>query len=236
MKGKLLSVRLEAVAALVPKAQLLVDIGSDHAYLPVALVERHWVQRAICGEVAQGPWESSHREIEKMALTKQIDVRLGDGLDILSPADRVEVVTIAGMGGLLIRDILNRAAKKGFFSVQKPTLVLQANNHREDLRYWLARHAYAITDERLVRDRGKYYVVLQAKPTPKPYSLGDEEALFGSHIDIQQPQLAKAYYEHLAKCTEKIISSLRQSQRPSKMEEFLHHLEILKARIKQLEE
>ncbi|HAT55745.1 MAG TPA: tRNA (adenine(22)-N(1))-methyltransferase TrmK, partial [Lactobacillus sp.] len=103
-----LSKRLAAVASYVPKSARIADIGSDHAYLPVYLAKRNQIAFAVAGEVVDGPFENAVSEIAAQRLTDKIDARLGDGITVLRPEDRIDTIVIAGMGGTLISDILER--------------------------------------------------------------------------------------------------------------------------------
>lgn len=152
-----LSKRLSAVAAFVPEHARLADIGSDHAKLPLSLLERGQIEFAIAGEVVRGPFEIAQAAT---AATDKIIVRLADGLSAFTAADRIDTLVIAGMGGLLIRDILAADAKKAA-SVKR--LILQANNEEEALRRWLTARHFAIVAEELVEDKGKIYDILVAE-------------------------------------------------------------------------
>lgn len=111
MKKIRLSERLSAVASFVEQGDTLADIGSDHAFLPTYLVKEGIVKKAIAGEVAQGPFESALRNVEKEKFADAIQVRLANGLQAIEEDDEVTTVTIAGMGGSLITTIWMKAKK-----------------------------------------------------------------------------------------------------------------------------
>ena len=81
------------------KAARLADIGSDHAYLPVALMLKGKIEFAVAGEVVKGPFESAKRQVMKNGLSERIEVRLANGLDAIERQDQINAITIAGMGG-----------------------------------------------------------------------------------------------------------------------------------------
>lgn len=85
---------------------ILLDVGSDHAYLPIELVERGQIKSAIAGEVVEGPYQSAVKNVEAHGLKEKIQVRLANGLAAFEETDQVSVITIAGMGGRLIARIL----------------------------------------------------------------------------------------------------------------------------------
>ena len=98
--------RLECVAAQVPTGARLADIGSDHGYLPVALVRRGVIAAAVAGEVALTPFAAAERTVREHELQARISVRLASGLEAIEPQDGITAVSICGMGGETIRDIL----------------------------------------------------------------------------------------------------------------------------------
>jgi len=151
MNSGKLSRRLESVAAFIPAGTVLADIGSDHAYLPVFCVKDGSVTAAVAGEVAEGPYHSAQKQVEKAGLTEKISVRKGDGLEILAPGE-AGCITIAGMGGALIASILDRGKAK---LNGKETLILQPNTGSHIVRGWLAENGWAITGEDILEEDGK---------------------------------------------------------------------------------
>ena len=83
----------------VSQGAVLLDVGSDHAYLPIELVERGQIKSAIAGEVVEGPYQSAVKNVEAHGLKEKIQVRLANGLAAFEEADQVSIITIAGMGG-----------------------------------------------------------------------------------------------------------------------------------------
>ena len=99
-----LSPRLLAVARLVPKCSVVADIGTDHAYVPIYLVENGIADFVIASDVVEGPAMRAIENIKRHNLSDKIDVRIGNGLEKVKQAD---VIIIAGMGGKLICDIIS---------------------------------------------------------------------------------------------------------------------------------
>ena len=104
----LLSRRLKAVADFVPQDMICADIGSDHGYLPIYLVGERIIPHAIAADIGKGPLESAALNVRKYHLEDKIELRLGNGLEVLLP-NEVSCVTICGMGGGLICEILNNS-------------------------------------------------------------------------------------------------------------------------------
>lgn len=153
----MISKRLELVASFVPQGVVLLDVGSDHAYLPIELVERGQIEAAIAGEIVEGPYQSAVKNVESHGLKEKIQVRLANGLAAFEEEDQVSVITIAGMGGRLITTILEEGLEK-LSNIQR--LILQPNNREDDLRIWLQDHGFQIVAESILEEAGKFYEIL----------------------------------------------------------------------------
>ena len=153
----MISKRLELVASFVPQGAILLDVGSDHAYLPIELVERGKIESAIAGEVVEGPYQSAVKNVEAHGLKEKIQVRLANGLAAFEEVDKVSVITIAGMGGRLIAKILEEGLDK-LANVER--LILQPNNREDDLRIWLQDNDFQIVAESILEEAGKFYEIL----------------------------------------------------------------------------
>lgn len=157
MNAQNLSKRLEKVASFVPNGAILADIGSDHAYLPCYLVHKGIVEKAIAGEVVKGPFDSALRKVKEERLENYITVRLADGLQAIEETDRVDTVTIAGMGGPLIVSILEKDSEK---LKNMTRLILQPNTHAHVIRQWAIKNEWAIIDEAIIEEDEKIYEIL----------------------------------------------------------------------------
>ncbi|GAB2024689.1 tRNA (adenine(22)-N(1))-methyltransferase TrmK [Lactovum odontotermitis] len=166
--------RLQAVADFVPPQARLADIGSDHAKIPIYLLENGRIEFAVAGEVVRGPFEIAQRNTADFP---EIKVRLADGLAAVQLEDKIDTIVIAGMGGLLIADILNADPAK-LAAVKR--LILQPNNEEESLRHWLTQHQFKIADERILESKGKIYELILAEPGQQEIS--QEEAKFGIYL------------------------------------------------------
>ena len=155
-----LSMRLERVAAHMPAGARLADIGSDHGYLPVALMPRGAIASAVAGEVALTPFNAARRTVRDNELEQRISVRQANGLEAIEAADGITAISICGMGGETIRDILDsgKARLNG-----RERLILQPNGGEEPLRQWLMEHDYRIFCEELLEENGFYYEIIVAE-------------------------------------------------------------------------
>ena len=166
----MISKRLELVASFVPQGAILLDVGSDHAYLPIELVERGQIEGAIAGEVVEGPYQSAVKNVEAHGLKEKIQVRLANGLAAFEEADQVSVITIAGMGGRLIARILEEGLDT-LANVER--LILQPNNREDDLRIWLQENGFQIVAESILEEAGKFYEILVVEAGQMKLSASD---------------------------------------------------------------
>lgn len=175
-----LSQRLLTVANHIPKNAILADIGSDHAYLPCYAALKGLIRLGIAGELNDGPFQSAQSQVAELKLQEIVKVRKGDGLEVISP-NEVTAVTIAGMGGQLIKTILENGKEK-LGGVQR--LVLQPNVGAKVVREWLYDNNWQLIAEDIVEEDDKIYEILAAKPGDgeAPYSRLPLELLVGPFL------------------------------------------------------
>ena len=192
-----LDARLAAIAAFVPHGTTLADIGADHAYLAATLVMKGIAWRAVVGDLSAGACAAARRTALTQRLTREIDVRQGNGLSVLTPGE-AESIVIAGMGGALIAEILS-GAPAVLTSVQ--TLVLQPMNGAAKLRRWLYTNGWDIVDETLARAGGHLYEIIRAEHGAA--ELPDDVLLhIGARLFEKRDPLLKAHIEaKIAKLT-----------------------------------
>lgn len=153
-----LGARLKTVLRSVPKNAAVADIGTDHAFLPIELIKSGKATKVIACDVNEKPLQNAKRNIEKYGISN-IELRLSDGLEKVTP-DEVNTVTIAGMGGDLIADIISRAE---WLKDTDKTLVLQPMSSADSLRKYLYNNGFKIISETAVYDANRVYSVLLVK-------------------------------------------------------------------------
>ncbi|WP_243735199.1 tRNA (adenine(22)-N(1))-methyltransferase [Paenibacillus turpanensis] len=176
-----LSKRLQTIAELVLPGSKTADIGSDHALLPVYLVQLNKIPLAIAGEINEGPYDAAVRGVAEADLSKQITVRRGDGLSVLIPGE-VDAVTIAGMGGALISHILE-SGKEKLAGVRQ--LVLQPNVGETFVRQWLRANDWYLQSETILEEDGKIYEVLNSVRAPDAHQRNAELYCVESEAGLQ---------------------------------------------------
>ncbi|EHI68773.1 tRNA (adenine(22)-N(1))-methyltransferase [Streptococcus ictaluri] len=185
-----LSKRLKSVASFIPKGAKLLDVGSDHAYLPIYAIEESQISEAIAGEVVTGPYESALKNVSQAGLEDKIQVRLANGLEAFDQRDQVRVITICGMGGRLIVDILE-AGKEKLQTVER--LILQPNNREDDLRQWLMANEFTIVAETILCENDKYYEIIVAEHGEM--TLSTTELRFGPYLSQEKSVIFKEKWQ-----------------------------------------
>ncbi len=200
--------RLQRVAAHVPAGARLADIGSDHGYLPVALLVRGGIVSAVAGEVALTPLRAAERTVRESGFGHLIRVRLADGLAAIEPEDAITAISLCGMGGERIRDILD-SGKARLSGHER--LILQPNGGEQPLRLWLMENGYRIVCEEVLREnRFTYEIIVAERSGPVIYSA--EELYFGP-IQLQQRSPAFiAKWQRLLRLKQQSLGNLARAQ------------------------
>ncbi len=159
-----LTPRLRTAADLVPAGARLADIGTDHAYLPAALLLEGKIPYAIAADLRQGPLLRAKETAKQYGCRDKMAFRLCDGLRGIRP-EETDAIVIAGMGGETIAQILAAAS---WVRERNVPLVLQPMSSLPDLREWLQKNGYAILEERLAREEETIYVVLFVRAGETP--------------------------------------------------------------------
>ena len=216
-----LSARLSAVAELVPQNARVIDVGTDHAMLPVWLVQTRRAAHVFASDIRSGPLENAARLIRETDTGEQIELRQTDGLQGFSREDG-DTVVIAGMGGETMVSILSSAP----WLRDDVLLILEPQSKQDILRRWLAANGFAITGERLVRDAGRLYPILTAVSGSMPecreieYHTGrltliGNDPLIGEYLAILRKRFASAApYDLQAKALLHDLDTMEEGQTP----------------------
>jgi tRNA (adenine22-N1)-methyltransferase len=155
-----LSKRMEAAAAMVSVGNILADVGTDHGYIPIELVQRGTVPSAIAMDLREGPLSRAREHIKERGLAERIELRLSDGVSAMSEGE-ADTILIAGMGGELVIHILSDGAAV-CRSVRE--LILQPQSQIAEVRRFLRENGYRITEEDMVLEDGKFYPMMRVVP------------------------------------------------------------------------
>lgn len=208
MNSEQLSERLKQVGSYVEKNARLADIGSDHAYLPCYLAKQRQIEFAIAGEVVKGPFQSAERQVRNEGLTDRIEVRMGDGLDVIRAEDEISTITIAGMGGPLIAKILERGKKKAALASR---LILQPNVHAWSIRAWAEQNGWQLIEEQILEENQKIYEILVLEKGQM--RLSEAERLLGPLLIKQKSETFQKKWMREKQEWERILENLPQDER-----------------------
>lgn len=222
--GMKLDNRLMAIADLVQKDKIFADIGTDHAYLPVYLVEKGIIKKAIAADLRVGPLDNARDAVVSYGYESQIELRLSDGLDNFKE-NEVEEIAVAGMGGLLISEFINRTE---WLKNENVHLILQPMTHVEELRKTLFDNGFVIDKEVVAKDGDKLYIILSVYYYEGQTAYTDFDLIVGklpyNDDSLSKEYLTKIYNKYLKKlqalknadreCTEleKLVGELKQWQ------------------------
>lgn len=156
-----LSLRLSAIADMVTTGNRLVDVGCDHGYLPVYLIQQKKIPSAIAMDVRKGPLSRAKEHIRQYGLEEYIQIRLSDGLENLK-AGEGDTLVIAGMGGPLMERILTdgQSVRDSFSE-----MILQPQSDIPHFRRFIQSQGFQIVEEKMVEEEGKFYPMMRVVRT-----------------------------------------------------------------------
>lgn len=199
----MLSQRLKRLASYVEKNDILGDIGTDHGYIPIYLLENDVTNQIIASDLNEGPLENAREELSKRGLLQPVDLRLGGGLQPYTPGE-IDTALIAGMGGTLIKNILEDG-KKHLPYLKK--LILQPMHGVVELRKFILNNGYQIVDEDLIYENNIYYEIIVAK-RGKAQRYDHINLEFGFYMLEKNPEVSKAYVNLKLEKLQQIVSNI----------------------------
>ena len=211
--------RLMTAVQFVRHGACFADVGTDHAYLPIYLLENGSIDCAVASDINRGPLERAQENIEKHGFSEKIKTVLCDGLSKLEEYDPDDVA-IFGMGGELIVKIIDEASWLRDPS-EKKRMILQPMTHPEKVREYLAKEGFCIVDETLSYDRGKIYQTICAEYDGKKRTFDSLTLMLGEHIIKKGGKLLSELAQTLKKQTERKIVGKRSGGEPTEDEEAM---------------
>lgn len=201
-----LSKRLQAVANLVSDGQIVADVGTDHGYIPIYLLQTGKSPKAIAMDVNKGPLMRAKDHIAAYGLGAAIETRLSDGVRNLQIGE-CECVVVAGMGGALTIKILEEG-KEIFRNLKE--FVLQPQSELYKVREYLCENAYCVVEENMVLDDGKFYPMFRVVngQSPEYHAI---ELRYGKLLLEQKNAVLKAFLEKEKSVKEVILANLDKS-------------------------
>ena len=226
------------------------DVGCDHGYVSIYLVQKGIAETAIAMDVRKGPLSMAENNVREYGLEEKIDLRLSDGLSLLNK-DEADALVIAGMGGKLMISILE---KKDIRELGIKTAILQPQSDIPKFRQFLREKGYLIENEKIVFEDGKYYFPMRVKVAclrqgndtegySESYSFPENEQYvkkvmelfpseggadilricnrYGEHNILRRDELLKTYLEHGLEVNKSILASLKGGEHPEREEALL---------------
>lgn len=222
-----LTPRLQSIADLVDEKSVVGDVGSDHGYIPIYLVEHEICNKVIATDINQGPVDNAIKSVGEYGYGKFIDVRLGSGL-MPYEVGEIDTVIIAGMGGLLISDIL---LERKHMVESIDTFILQPMVAQDELRLFLFNNDFRIEKEVLSQEGDKFYEVLYVKKgTMDKYSKLELE--IGKDM-VGQDEVSRGFIKKKIRKYEVIVENIKSNGSDTNQEK-LHDLEKKLAKLKEV--
>ena len=200
-----LSNRLLAAAGMVTKGNVVADIGCDHAYTSIYLCQAGIAPRVIAMDVNKGPLRGAMAHVEEAKLAEQIDIRLSNGLEKLLPGE-ADTVLLCGMGGLLMIKILSDYPET---TASVKELILQPQSEVGEVRHFLHKQGYRITKEHMLKEDGKFYVMMRAVPCAEPQQYAEEcEYIYGRLLLEEKNEVLKEFLDREYRLRSDVLAAL----------------------------
>lgn len=223
-----ISKRMESVISMVTPGYRVCDVGCDHAFVSIALVERGIAPTALAMDVNSGPLKRAKEHIESAGLEQAIVTRLSDGLKAYEIGEG-DALIIAGMGGPLMSDILS-------FSFEKTNdfkeMILSPQSEIPAFRLFLYDNGYTIVKEDMIYEDEKYYVVMKAQKGQDVNPYSDLEIAYGRILLSEKNGILKSYLEKERKKIDTILCKLKKQEQTA---EIIFRVETLRGESERLE-
>ena len=203
-----LSKRLECIVSNVKSGGIVADIGCDHAFTSICLVERKLAKGAIAMDINKGPLKMAKKHITQAGMEEYILTRLSDGAEELKEGE-ADTILISGLGGALITDILAKSINTIKTSEE---LVLSPQSEIYLVRHFLHNNGFKIVHEDMVKEQGKFYVIIRAVQGEEHYK---EEAgyIYGEYLINHKNQILKEFLIKEQKRIKTILDSLNAQEK-----------------------
>ena len=200
-----LSKRLLTAVGMITKGNIVADVGCDHAYTSIYLCKEHIAPKVIAMDVNKGPLVGAKAHIEEAGLIDSISLRLSDGLEKLSP-NEVDTVLLCGMGGLLMIKILSDYPE---ITKTIKELVLQPQSEVAFVRHFLHNHGYKIEKEHMLKEDGKFYVMMRAVPVEEVQCYEEEcHYLYGKLLIEEKNEVLKEFLQREHRLKSEVLEAL----------------------------
>lgn len=217
-KRIVLDPRLSVIAEMVGRCETYADIGCDHGRLGAFLLQRGWVNRALLMDISDPSLDKARALIKLLGFQERTQFIVSDGAERLN--ETVDCVVIAGMGGTTAAGIVERGREK----FGNARLILQANVANPELRERLSGAGYRISDERVVKDGRRYYIIIEAVPGCSEYT--ERELMVGPVLLKEKPDTLYGYAEFRLRVARKALIGAEQGGENEVVEALSHEIRV----------
>ncbi|MCR1971564.1 class I SAM-dependent methyltransferase [Clostridium cochlearium] len=199
-----ISLRLKSIASMVDRCDVCVDIGTDHGYIPIYLIDNHICNRVIATDINKEPLNRAKENVTKRRYSDKVDFRLGSGLNTIDK-NEADVAIIAGMGGNLIKEIIGENIEK-FKSFKY--LIVQPVQNVDVLRKYIYSKGFDIIEEKICIEDDKFYEIIKIKYNSV---IIEEEDIFyevSKYLYERKDEKLKKFIEYKIKTYEKVYSKI----------------------------
>ena len=219
-----ISERLRTAAGLIGEGERLADVGTDHGYVPIYLVERKRIPSAIAMDIRTGPLERAREHIRMYGMEDYIQTRLSDGVAALKPGE-ADTILIAGMGGGLVIHILEAGRSLwetiGYW-------VLSPQSELDKVRRFLEKESFSIVRETMMKEDGKYYTVMGVtRGGLSGENDSEPHYLYGSRLIRQKNPVLAEFLKKEQEQLEQILDTLKDSDTPAALKRRVEMMEKL---------
>lgn len=201
----MLNLRLRHIAKLIEPCEVLIDIGSDHGFLPLHLLQVNTIKHAVICDINALPLQSAIKNARKAQLEEHCTFVQSNGLQ--SYQGNVNSAVIAGMGYETIAQIIEQDLER-FKGIDQ--IILQSNTHIEKLRTFLMDNRFKIVDEELVKDRKHFYVIIKVKYQDHEIPYDDFDRWIGPVLKLRRDALMHQYLVHLNRIEANVLSGQKK--------------------------
>jgi tRNA (adenine22-N1)-methyltransferase len=226
------SERLKMVSSMISKGEIMADIGTDHGYVPIYAIRHGIMKKVIAADISRGSCDKAQANINANGFVEQIEVRCGNGLEVIHEGEVLDCLLISGMGGLLAIEIM----KQNTVLVENlKQLIVQPQRDIDAVRKFVHAHGFKIVDEDMLFEDGKYYTVLNCER-------GEEETyspceyMFGKRLIEKKSTVLREYCVFESNKIKKILESVQNNGADSNNEKNREKIEEIQAKRKLYEE
>lgn len=224
-----LSYRLNKIAEKVTINGIIADIGTDHAYIPIFLYKNNKIKSAIACDISKGSLQKAIDNINKYNLQDNIQTRLGNGLEKITLQDNIDTIIIAGMGGMLMIDILE---KGNIIANNVKELILQPQKDIDKVRQYLHNNNFKIIDDEMLKDEGKYYTIIKAIKGKEETLYKKEEYIFGKFEIENKSEILKEYIEDQVYKMEIVLKNIKETNIQTRILEIENNIKMYREVLK----